>query len=76
MDVNKIYVSKTLGDYEELLCNADSYFVRVHKAHIVNTNYILSVNWGEQGIIQLKNNLTIEVSRRKKQELIEKMSRR
>ena len=71
---NKIYVAKTLKEYEEMLCNSDSPFMRVHKTYIVNTNFILNVNRGENNTIVLKNNSNLEISRRKKQELIEKLN--
>jgi two-component system LytT family response regulator len=71
---NKICVAKTLKDYEDLLCNSESSFMRIHKTHIVNTNFVLSINHGETNTIVLKNDFTLEVSRRKKQELIEKLN--
>lgn len=71
---NKIHVAKTLKDYEEILCNSDSPFMRVHKTYIVNTNFILNVSHGENNTILLKNNSNLEISRRKKQELFEKLN--
>lgn len=71
---SNIYVAKTLKDYEEILCSSDSPFMRVHKTYIVNTNFILNINHGDQNTIRLKNNSDLEISRRKKQELIEKLT--
>ena len=71
---SKIHVAKTLKDYEDMLCNPDSPFIRVHKTYIVNTNFILKINHGATNTIRLKNNSDLEISRRKKQELLEKLS--
>lgn len=71
---SKIYVAKTLKEYEEMLCSPDLPFMRVHKAYIVNTDFISNVNKGETNTIQLKNNSNLEISRRKKQELFEKLN--
>ena len=71
---SNIYVAKTLKDYEDILCGSDSQFMRVHKTYIVNTNFIMNINHGDQNTIRLKNNSDLEISRRKKQELIEKLT--
>ncbi len=73
LENGKIYVAKTLKEYEDILCSSDSDFFRVHKTYIVNTKYILEVIQGEN-TIRLKNNICLEISRRKKQELLEKLN--
>lgn len=69
-----IYVAKNLKEYEDILCSPESTFVRVHKAYIVNFNFVRSIGRGEDYTIQLKNKIHLEISRRKKQELIEKLN--
>ena len=65
----KFISSKTLKEYEKLL---EEYpFFRVHKSHLVNLNYIL--NFSGTSLI-LKNGHTVEVSRRKKKMLAERLS--
>lgn len=69
-----IYVAKNLKEYEDVLCSPESAFVRVHKAYIVNFTFVRSIGRGEDYTIQLKNDIHLEISRRKKQELIEKLN--
>jgi two-component system, LytTR family, response regulator len=73
MTESKMYVAKTLGEYEDLLCNSDSPFMRVHKTYIVNIDFIQSINKINNSIL-LKDSSVLEVSRRKKQDLIEKLN--
>lgn len=69
-----IFVAKSLKEYEDVVCSPESTFVRIHKAYIVNFDFVRSIGRGEDYTLQLKNNLHLEVSRRKKQELIEKLN--
>ncbi|OFY83589.1 MAG: hypothetical protein A3F72_15445 [Bacteroidetes bacterium RIFCSPLOWO2_12_FULL_35_15] len=69
-----IYVAKNLKEYEDLLCIPESSFVRSHKAYIVNFDFVHSIGRGEDYTIRLKNNIHLEISRRKKQELVEKLN--
>ena len=70
---DKFYVAKTLKDYEYVLCELSSNFMRVHKTFIVNTSYIHHIERGDEYLAILKNNVRVEVSRRKKQELMNKL---
>jgi two-component system LytT family response regulator len=70
---NRIIVSKTLKDYEDILCEEeDSFFVRIHKTFIVNVNHVKSIERGEDCFAVLADNTRLEVSRRKKTPLINK----
>jgi two-component system LytT family response regulator len=72
-NMDRIVVSKTLKDYEEMLCDEDdSSFVRIHKTFIVNVNHIKSIDRGEECLAVLSDNTRLEVSRRKKLPLMEK----
>lgn len=72
---SRIVVSKTLKDFEEMLCDVDdSPFVRIHKSFIVNISFIKLVERGESCAIILKDETVLEVSRRKKTSLIERLS--
>ncbi len=65
---NKQYtISKTLGDYDELL-NAYG-FIRTHKSHLVNKNFISFID--HNGFVILKDSQKIEISRRRKDEVME-----
>jgi len=66
---DKIMVSKTLKDYEELL--ADCGFYRVHKSNLINLLHIKRFERQDGGYIVLTNNLRIPVSSRKRDHLLE-----
>ncbi len=70
---NKITASKTIKAYEDTLLRLN--FVRVHKKHIVNMNYMKTYTKGEGGYLILENGETIEVSRRKKATLMDSVRR-
>jgi two-component system, LytTR family, response regulator len=63
-----ILVSKTLKEIEELL-NSSPFF-RVHNSWLVNLNYAVRFIKGEGGYLVLNNDLTIPVSRNKREELL------
>ncbi len=69
----RITASKTIKAFEDTLLRLN--FVRVHKKHIVNMNYMKTYIKGEGGYLILETGETIEVSRRKKSNLIESVRR-
>lgn len=73
-DESRIVVSKTLKEFEEMLCDADSTFIRIHKKYILNINHIQSIERGEECYAITKGNTKLEVSRRRKGELIDRFS--
>jgi two-component system LytT family response regulator len=69
----KIIVSKTLKEYEEILCEFDqSFFIRIHKSFIVNAHQIKLIERGEGCSVLLKDNTRLEVARRRKTLLMDK----
>ena len=68
----KYHTSKTLKDYEELL-QGHSNFIRVHKTHIINLDHLTKFIKNDGGYIIMSDGSKVEVSRRKKQELMERM---
>ena len=67
---NKSYlISKTLGEYDTLLTPQN--FIRTHKSHLVNKKYISFID--HDGFIVLKDNTKVEVSRRRKEEVMESL---
>ena len=60
----KIIVSKSLKEYDEILCDFE--FIRTHKSHLVNLNYITSYEKSDGGYIKMKDNKKIPVSVRKR----------
>ncbi len=63
-DSRKIMVSSVLKDYDELL--ADSGFIRVHKSHLVNLNYIDKFIKSDGGYLIMKDGASVPVSQRKR----------
>ena len=67
-----IMSSKPLKYFEELLGDFD--FVRVHQSHIINLKHIRRYVRGDGGQVIMMNGAEIEVSRRKKDDLLAKIS--
>jgi two-component system LytT family response regulator len=63
--------SKNLGEYEELL--APYHFIRTHKSHLINKAFISFID--HEGFITLKDSSKVEVSRRRKEEVMEQLKR-
>lgn len=69
----RFVASKTLKEFEETLCDGEkSSFIRIHKTHIVNLNYVKKVERKDECFVILQDDTRLEVSRRKKTALIEK----
>jgi two-component system, LytTR family, response regulator len=68
---NKLLVIKTLKEYEELLhdCN----FIRVHKSHLINLHHVKSYTRGEGGTVTMSDGTIVDVSRRKKEEFLQRL---
>lgn len=64
-DNRKIIVSKALKEYDEMLSGAG--FLRTHKSHLVNINFIESYEKSGGGYIVLKDRSNIPVSVRKRE---------
>lgn len=61
----KYVISKTLKFYEDLLKEMD--FVRVHKSHLINIQYVKKYTKGKGGFATLNDGTEIEVSSSKKE---------
>lgn len=68
----KYVSSKNLKEFEEMLCNYGN-FVRAHRKYIINTEYIESYTKGDPFYIKLSNGMKIEASRRKKQDVLNRL---
>lgn len=66
-----ICASKPIHEYETLLDDAG--FIRIHKSFLINVEHVKEYQRGEGGHIVLSNGDVVEVSRRKKEQLIAKM---
>jgi two-component system LytT family response regulator len=68
----KLLVSKLLKEYEELL---DGYnFFRVHNSSLINLKHVVKYIKGDGGYVTMSDNSNVEVSRRKKNELLTRLS--
>ena len=68
MGNKKLFVSKTLKDYEEMLGNSG--FFRPHQSHLVNISFIDRFEKGDGGILILRDGTNVPVSYRKKENLL------
>lgn len=62
-----LLISRTIKEYEELLGNHG--FLRVHKSHIVNRQHV--INYSNEGILTLTDQSKVEISRRRKEEVLD-----
>lgn len=68
----KIIVSKSLKEYEDILCEAN--FFRIHKSHMVNVNHVTKYIRGKGGMVHLTDGSLIAVAVRKKEEFLEHLN--
>src|SRR6202012_6291892 len=68
----KLTVAKTLKEFEELL--AEHHFFRVHNSHLINLACIRSYKKGKGGSVSMTDNTVIEVSTRRKDELLKRLA--
>lgn len=68
-DKRMMLVSKNIKEYEDVL--AEHKFMRIHHSHIVNLLSIKKYIRGDGGSVTLFDNSIIDVSRQKKQDLID-----
>jgi two-component system LytT family response regulator len=68
----KIIASRTLGEYENLF--SDESFFRVHRSHLINLEHVKKYIKGEGGYVIMSDNSQVEVSRRNKNDFLEKLS--
>jgi two-component system LytT family response regulator len=67
----QITVSRTLKETEEML--EEYFFLRVHNSYVVNLNEISKYVKGEGGYLVMSDNSTVDVSRSRKELLMEKL---
>ena len=70
-DKKKLLVSRTLKEVEDML--ADHSFLRVHNSYIVNLNAITRYIKGEGGYLVMTDGSTVDVSRSRKELLIQRL---
>ncbi len=70
-NMQKIVISKTLKDFEELL-DSDQ-FCRIHKSYIVNLQYVKEYNTSDGGIVKMSDGNQWSISRRQLDLFLNKM---
>lgn len=61
-----LLTSRTLKEYEEILSGHG--FIRIHKSHIINKAHVVSYN--NDGTLLLSDHSKVEISRRRKEEVL------
>ena len=69
----KILVSKVLKDIDETLSGND--FCRIHNSFLININHIKKYVRGDGGYVIMENDVTISISRSRRQEFMELFSK-
>lgn len=70
---DKVTVSRILKDYEDLL--ADLNFFRVHNSCLINLAHVSKYVKGDGGNVIMTNGESVEVARRKKNELLHRLTK-
>ncbi|HAK77134.1 MAG TPA: hypothetical protein DCM71_09550 [Runella sp.] len=71
-DHKKITTSKPMAHFEQMI--DERQFMRIHKSHIVNLNNITRYIRGEGGSVEMKDKSEVPVSRRMKNELLQRLA--
>lgn len=71
-DGSKIMASKTLKDFETILYQPN--FFRIHHSYLINLNFIRRIIKAEGCMVELPNNVLLDVSRSRRDELMQKMA--
>jgi len=69
---SKLTISRILKEYEELL--SDFNFFRVHNSCLINLSHVVKYIKGDGGYVVMTDDSIVEVSRRKKTDLLSKLS--
>lgn len=70
-DMQKLVISKTLKDFEDLLDPA--FFARIHKSYLVNLKYVKEYCTTDGGTVKMKDGNQWSISRRQLDTFLEKM---
>lgn len=70
----KLLISKTLKEYDELLSPFN--FLRVHQSHLINLNEVKSFIKTDGGYIQMKDGSSITISRQRREMVLRVLSKK
>ncbi len=71
-DGSKKVICRTLKFYEDVL--QDSGFIRVHRSHLINMDYVKSYKKGKGGVVVMSDGSHVDVSATKKQNFLDHFS--
>ena len=71
LNKEEVIATRTLKEYEELL--SDNGFIRIHHSHLINKQFLKRYIKGAGGQVEMADGSTIDVSRRKKDEVLERL---
>lgn len=71
-DMQKMVITKTLGDFEEIL-NEENNFIRIHKSYIVNLAYVKEYATVDGGVVKMIDGNQWSISRRQLESFLDKM---
>jgi two-component system, LytTR family, response regulator len=69
----KLYSTRSLKDFEEQLTQFG--FCRIHHAHLISLNHIKNYTKGDGGQVTMANGDTVTVSKRKKEEFLNRLNK-
>ncbi|HVG14551.1 MAG TPA: LytTR family DNA-binding domain-containing protein [Chitinophagaceae bacterium] len=65
---NPLLICKTLKYFEEIL--KEHRFLRIHRSHLINPDYVIRYTKGKGGSVTMKNNKELEMSAEKRQQFL------
>ncbi len=68
-----LLICRTLKYFEDIL--KEHRFVRIHRSHLINPEYVIRYSRGKGGFVTMKNNQELEISPNKKKEFLELFER-
>jgi two-component system LytT family response regulator len=71
MNSSKITVARTLREYESVL--EPHHFYRIHKSHIINLNYLVKVNKGDEFSVLMSDGAALEIASRRRTDFLRLM---
>lgn len=72
-DQKQLLICRTLKYFEETL--ADYQFVRIHRSHLINIDYVIRYTKGKGGYVTMENDKELEVAPKKKSIFLEAFKR-
>jgi two-component system, LytTR family, response regulator len=72
LDGKKIVASKTLKEFETILHQPN--FFRIHHSYLINMNHIVKITKADGVTVELPNNISLDVARTRKEDLMQKLT--